>query len=327
MINYYFDCNGYDSDNNQGDNGDTSIKEYILDDISYNEANYPRVAVVDFDHGIGTSWFIPFEWHYLFEDNVGTIIGARDDYTSEHIDHAVTDMDIYPRTAEGKVFFAFIGTCMSADIDNYMGSELTIQGIIPGINGNYKARGMPFVWTHRRTDVDLSTSGYAFPDGGDVVYLGFPFGSAALDQTITEGYQIYAVWFRDFFWDALSSDMSVNDALDATSLTHFEESFGGTDLANDFTAIWPVWNLTSGQWYNTTGTASWLAVYGNGNLRLYQKGGIWNLNENQGSTAYDTMVDHNDGSISGATWTTGKLGSALSFDGYDDYLCDLQFQV
>ncbi len=38
-----------------------------------------------------------------------------------------------------------------------------------------------------------------------------------------------------------------------------------------------------------------------------------------GSTAYDSSGD-NDGNVCGATWTTGKIGSALSFDGQNDYV-------
>jgi hypothetical protein len=45
----------------------------------------------------------------------------------------------------------------------------------------------------------------------------------------------------------------------------------------------------------------------------------WELDEGSGSTAYDS-VGGNDGTITGATWTTGKYGNALSFDGNGDYV-------
>lgn len=46
----------------------------------------------------------------------------------------------------------------------------------------------------------------------------------------------------------------------------------------------------------------------------------WKFDEPIGSTAYDE-VGYNDGTINGATRTTsGKMGSALSFDGTDDYV-------
>jgi len=62
----------------------------------------------------------------------------------------------------------------------------------------------------------------------------------------------------------------------------------------------------------------------------YNKGGPvahWKLNDGSGSTAYDETNNNNDGTLYGemATsslygWTTGKYGSALSFDGVDDYV-------
>ncbi|MEM4257695.1 MAG: LamG-like jellyroll fold domain-containing protein [Candidatus Thermoplasmatota archaeon] len=45
--------------------------------------------------------------------------------------------------------------------------------------------------------------------------------------------------------------------------------------------------------------------------------GYWHLDEGTGSIAYDTSTYHNDGIITGATWTPGKIGSCLYFDGND----------
>ena len=39
-----------------------------------------------------------------------------------------------------------------------------------------------------------------------------------------------------------------------------------------------------------------------------------------GQTTYDEISNSNDGTIHGATWTTGKYGAALEFDGVDDYV-------
>jgi outer membrane protein assembly factor BamB len=48
--------------------------------------------------------------------------------------------------------------------------------------------------------------------------------------------------------------------------------------------------------------------------------GLWHLNEGSGNMTYDETANHNDGAISGAVWDSGRFGSALSFDGYDDYV-------
>jgi len=45
----------------------------------------------------------------------------------------------------------------------------------------------------------------------------------------------------------------------------------------------------------------------------------WKFDEGSGTTAYDS-VGNNHGIIHGATWTTGKINGALSFDGVDDYV-------
>jgi hypothetical protein len=55
----------------------------------------------------------------------------------------------------------------------------------------------------------------------------------------------------------------------------------------------------------------------------YQRGlsgpiGYWSFDEGSGTTAYDSSGNNDNGAIYGATWTSGKFGEALSFDGIDD---------
>jgi len=45
----------------------------------------------------------------------------------------------------------------------------------------------------------------------------------------------------------------------------------------------------------------------------------WKFDEGNGSVVYDS-VDEDQGIIHGATWTTGIVGGALTFDGIDDYV-------
>ena len=48
---------------------------------------------------------------------------------------------------------------------------------------------------------------------------------------------------------------------------------------------------------------------------------LWlKFNEGSGSVAKDSSLYNNHGTIYGATWTDGKFGKALSFDGVDDYV-------
>lgn len=47
----------------------------------------------------------------------------------------------------------------------------------------------------------------------------------------------------------------------------------------------------------------------------------WHFDEGEGNTAYDTSGNDNDGTIYGASWTDGKFGEALSYDGSsNDYV-------
>ena len=48
--------------------------------------------------------------------------------------------------------------------------------------------------------------------------------------------------------------------------------------------------------------------------------GHWKFDEDGGTSAADASGNGNHGAISGATWTTGKAGGALQFDGGDDYV-------
>ena len=45
----------------------------------------------------------------------------------------------------------------------------------------------------------------------------------------------------------------------------------------------------------------------------------WHFDEGAGSVLVDSSGNGNDGVIYGAKWVDGKFGSALSFDGVDDY--------
>jgi hypothetical protein len=52
----------------------------------------------------------------------------------------------------------------------------------------------------------------------------------------------------------------------------------------------------------------------------------WKFDEGSGTIAYDSAGD-NDGTVYGATWTTGPIGGALSFDGSGDYVALSSFTV
>lgn len=185
ITNYFYQGGYYDAYDRQG--GPGSVKANILNDLAYYQSNHDCVAVVDFDHGVFRNDYQNDygTFHYLFEDNVGTITGPWMPTTypprENHPENGVYDMDIYPKTTSRKVFFAFINTCMSAN--------LTYQAY----NGG-KVQGMPFAWTQRLLKPRsypgfniadyISDNGYGDPDDGSQCYIGFPWGAASLMQRI-----------------------------------------------------------------------------------------------------------------------------------------------
>jgi hypothetical protein len=278
-IDYLFSTyGGYDTtDNNQGPN---SQKVDILADIEDGQQNYPFTAVVDFDHGVGNNFPYSYSpWHYMIEDDTGTYVTNH--YTNgppNAPENGVHDYEIFAKTgswtSESKVYFAYISTCMSANL-TYLTEENTQPD---GLEF-----GMPFAWTHRlaewlytygfNTETYMSLFGYSQPDLGHYCYIGFPAGSAGLSQhEIQDGYPQYSYgeFVEAFFYYALQYDCSVRDALDEASLMLFERVFWQTQLYQSFDAIWPMWNPEYG-WHvdpENIGHGSTLAVYGNGYMHL-----------------------------------------------------------
>ncbi|MEM3616535.1 MAG: LamG domain-containing protein [Candidatus Bathyarchaeia archaeon] len=65
-----------------------------------------------------------------------------------------------------------------------------------------------------------------------------------------------------------------------------------------------------------------VTIYAGSGQPLNETGlvGYWSFDEGTGTTAYDSSGNNNHGTIYGATWTNGKIGNALQFDGIDDYV-------
>jgi len=75
-------------------------------------------------------------------------------------------------------------------------------------------------------------------------------------------------------------------------------------------------NTHHGTWHGTGVTTGAQFTYNDPYANLVSQ---WKLYENEGTTA-DDPIGSNDGTISGATWTSGKYGACLDFDGADDYV-------
>ncbi|MCW4045477.1 MAG: hypothetical protein NWE94_08185, partial [Candidatus Bathyarchaeota archaeon] len=272
-------ANGY-----TGFNNDRSNKDAILSQASYFSSNYDYVAIVDFDHGVGNV-LSPGEFHYMFEDDWGTVVGSPPGTTS--VDHGVYDKDIYNVFPPAKVHFAFISACMSARIYSTAvvpGYPLVYGG---GLNANGTAEGLPFAFTHRQVSSQyppigtaMSFDGYNYPDNFPQCYIGFPYGSAALNQHINYNQQYgsgpyWCDWVFHFFYYALNFDVSVKAALDyASQQVNWDgcTSFANSPLqGSGFAAVWPMDKDGDGNYEAGTeeiGYHSTLAVYGNSNIHL-----------------------------------------------------------
>ncbi|MCW4001044.1 MAG: hypothetical protein NWE93_12475, partial [Candidatus Bathyarchaeota archaeon] len=264
---------------NQGVQNSGSNKDAILSKITYLASNYPQMAVVDFDHGVGN--IVNGEFHYMIEDQRGTFTTTTfHPEPADHPEYGVYDQEIYNHTTDN-TFFAFINTCLSARIDQwvdtYHGIEYPVMGEGGFVNGTH-AQGMPFAWMHKAvvsnpSANEMSSDGYhAYTkDNGPDCYIGFPMGSAALNETVENcGYQ-YWYWVSRFFYHALAEDNTIHNALDLATHDAFsgDTDFDESSLWNGFTSLWPTYR--DGEWHNsTTGENSRMAVYGNADIKLYQ---------------------------------------------------------
>ena len=248
-IDTVFDSNGWLSNDFQGT---YSTGSNLLNNIESVEANNPRVATVWFDHGIGENLNLgqghQNEFHFMLCDS--------------NNDH-VYDYQIYDKTDLGRTKFALINTCLSSRTN--LINPLTGQPFGSGTYGynNGIPIGMPYAWTH---GAYLDSTGYESPDTtSSYCYIGFPWGSASLDQTVDSDYSSikYYDWIQAFFNYSLNYDMTVKQALDHASYECFPpQYFDDTDLYNGFIAIW----YPLPEFEDCT-----MTVYGNANIKLYQQ--------------------------------------------------------
>ncbi len=268
-ISNYFLSGGYTGNNginHQGSTGSGSLANNIKNDIATLYSSKDCVAAIAFDHGVGRPDSFPplSEFHYMFEDQKGTIGPSLPNGVQPG--NAVYDWEVYNLAVKSKTTFVFIGTCLSADTSYG-------QGLLPAHPLVYPERavGMTFAWTGRRIasintpgfaiSTHISDDGYCNPDWGNQVYMGFKGGAASLEQIFPSGSGSYSYcqWLNSFMRNALTIDQSVNAALDAASTEFTGQSFAYSHLKNDFTPVWPGFGSNA---------VSRLAVYGNGNIHL-----------------------------------------------------------
>lgn len=269
----YFGLGGWTAQNNQGTQAQGSIATNINSQIQTYSDSYTRLAFIDFDYGNGHDLPSPGgEFHFIFEDQIGTSGGDWYGTRWNNINNAVYDKGIYTRVDRGKTMFAFINTCNSASLV-IPGTSTSWQGM-----GTYGAKGLPYAFTQGRTVVDksntpgfnlqynMSDDAYGDPDDGSQVFIGFQMGSASLMQKIPypNGIHTYQEWVLQFFYHILYyNGVSVNSGLDLASIQIYGMFF--SNPSNPLRSFTSYWWMPPG--YTTEGPGS-LQIYGNGRMQL-----------------------------------------------------------
>ena len=148
--------------------------------------------------------------------------------------------------------------------------------------------------------------------------------------TVSAGVMSYGAW-DNCFVDGVDTDTITTNwhyvVLTSTSdvsLTSIKLGYtdGGLDGKLDDVKIY-AYERTAGE-IRLDYNAGFAARFGDGTsyAAMMNNGlvGYWSMDEGGGSIINDYSSNSNDGTISGASWTSGKKGGALEFDGVDDYV-------
>jgi len=203
--------------------------------------------------------------------------------------------------------------CGSDESFNYL-SEITIE--LWAKNTGITAYGQNLVYAPSNVWI-LHYRGAGFylkaEDGTTSGYLHW-------DTSLSSGVWLHLV----ATWDGGTMRLYINGEKQTT-----EKSFGGGATGR----LAAPGGLYIGKYFNSTqpwfnGLIDEVRIYNRAlseeEIRYHYNRGApvahWKFDEGEGSTAYDSTDNNNDGTIHGATWTSGKHGSALKFDGVDDYV-------
>ncbi|MEM4733849.1 MAG: hypothetical protein QXD70_04910 [Candidatus Bathyarchaeia archaeon] len=163
--------------------------------------------------------------------------------------------DIYPYTLNNHRF-VFIWACMQ-------GNEV---GGYTSAGGGYH-RGMPYAWSHISS---LSANGYAYPDTGNYILIGFENMSRSISYWPTPQ-NTYKNWLVFFYYFA-TNGYSIRRSLDEASKLVWGTTrlFGSTELYGGYLERNPNFNASAPINYPLNWEWWWskMRVYGNGDRTL-----------------------------------------------------------
>lgn len=178
-------------------------------------------------------------------------LGFDDHYEIMTSDGLVSDVDIFPHSEDQNLRFSYIFAC-------YQGDKIGGNHLFSG------AYGMPYAWLHAAS---LSEDGYADPDEGGRVFLGYlnlaPWLTNDEDWQVNDG----AYKFLYAFYTCalgLGLDHTVNDALDIAAYQVWGvPKYGESILYNGYN--YSYWDYDPPHMVYETG---YMKVYGDGSIHL-----------------------------------------------------------
>jgi hypothetical protein len=276
----------------------------------------PRPQGAGYDIGAyeygGVASALGGEWH--FDEGTGGIVAA--DSSGNGNDGTLTNMDPAIDWVDGKLGKAldfdgaddYVDLPLMKDTSAYTMEMWVYPDALGGFifandaaNGNWKSSASTSTWYTRidgsstRDDMALSSL-----TTGEWTYLAFTYDG------VNDVKKVY------------------KNGVIVTTKTPTSHGAGSLDL--DSATANMIGNSNDGSNFN--GTIDEVRIYNRvlsaDEIKAdYQEGtpvAEWHFDEGSGIVAADSSGNVNSGTINGATWTTGKIGSALNFDGVNDYV-------
>ena len=165
---------------------------------------------------------------------------------------------------------------------------LSAEEIKSDYEGTLKDSTPPTIVNHSPTGINIAI------DNGIIVTFSKPMNTSSVENAFSISPSVDG----SFNWDNNTITFNPDTGLAYSTMYTITMDTGAEDLAGNHLELPCIWQFT-----NEPGT-----------------GGQWNFDEGIGGIVADSFGNGIDGTISGASWTDGKLGTALQFDGIDDYV-------
>ena len=169
--------------------------------------------------------------------------------------------------------------------------------------------------------VDATTS--VVTKGGDDLVLKYTYAEAG---SISDG--LWGLKLGDPDTAKTAKDVEIGDYVQIDNASGQLWAGGGVELGDESLVTICDGTNVGLMRYNTAASAvevcdgvDWVALEGGGGGPTNGLVGYWKLDDGAGATAVDSSANSLDGTISGATWTTGGIiDGAITFDGTNDYI-------